>query len=49
LQVLTFSQGAATLLNAFGDVEYIQREVSRLTAWLAEQFPDGNEAVSGTS
>lgn len=49
LQVLTFSQGAATLLNAFGDVEYIQREVSRLTAWLAAQFPDANEAVSRTS
>lgn len=46
LQVLTFSQGVATLLNAFGDGDYVQREATRLTAWLAEQFPDTGDAAS---
>lgn len=30
LQVLAFSQGVATLSNAFGDSDYVRREVDRL-------------------
>jgi hypothetical protein len=40
LHVLTFSQGVATLSNAFGDRNYVRREVKRLNDWLAEQFPN---------
>lgn len=39
LHVLTFSQGAATLSNAFGDRDYVQREVDRLETWLSQQLP----------
>lgn len=38
LHVLTFSQGVATLSNAFHDRAYVRREVDRLHAWLAEQM-----------
>ncbi len=34
LQVLAFSQGVATLSNAFGDRDYIEREVARLKTHL---------------
>lgn len=34
LHVLTFSQGVATLSNAFGDRHYVQREVDRLKTML---------------
>jgi AcrR family transcriptional regulator len=44
LHVLTFSQGVATMSNAFGDRDYVQREVNRLNAWLTEQFPDAGDA-----
>ncbi len=46
LHVLTFSQGVATLLNAFGDRDYVQREVNRLNAWLTEQFSDTSHVAS---
>jgi AcrR family transcriptional regulator len=45
LHVLTFSQGVATMSNAFGDRDYVRREVNRLNAWLAEQFPDAGDAL----
>ncbi|MEU4564280.1 TetR/AcrR family transcriptional regulator [Actinoplanes sp. NPDC023936] len=35
MHVLTFSQGVATLANAFGDEDFVRREVDRLEAWLA--------------
>jgi AcrR family transcriptional regulator len=38
LYVLSFSQGAATLSNALGVRDYVQREVNRLNGWLVEQF-----------
>lgn len=38
LHVLMFSQGIATLSNAFGERDYVQREVDRLDAWLISQF-----------
>jgi AcrR family transcriptional regulator len=34
LHVLAFSQGVATLANAFGDDDFVRREVARLEAWL---------------
>lgn len=44
LHVLTFSQGVATLSNAFGDRDYVQREVNRLDAWLTLQFRNADSA-----
>ena len=38
LHVLAFSQGAATLANAFGDEDFVRREVDRLEDWLAAQL-----------
>lgn len=38
MHVLTFSQGVATLSNAFHDGEFVQREVDRLHDWLAERL-----------
>ncbi|NEE03580.1 TetR/AcrR family transcriptional regulator [Phytoactinopolyspora halotolerans] len=38
LHVLTFSQGVATLSNAFHDRAYAQREVDRLNSWLTQQL-----------
>ena len=35
LHVLAASQGIATLSNAFGDEDFVRREVARLEAWLA--------------
>ncbi len=35
LHVLAFSQGVATLANAFGDEDFVRREVERMEAWLA--------------
>jgi TetR/AcrR family transcriptional repressor of nem operon len=37
LHVLTFSQGIATLANAFGDEDFVRREVGRLDHWLADR------------
>lgn len=34
LHVLAFSQGVATLSNAFGDEDFVRREVDHLDAWL---------------
>lgn len=36
LHVLAFSQGAATLSNAFGDPDFVEREVERMNNWLDE-------------
>ena len=44
LHVLTFSQGVATLSNAFADRAYVQREVDGLEARLRERFPDAGLA-----
>ncbi|SIT39294.1 conserved hypothetical protein [Paraburkholderia ribeironis] len=49
LHVLTFSQGVATLLNAFGDHDYAQREVNRLNAWLIAQFANANDVATRTA
>jgi AcrR family transcriptional regulator len=45
MYVLMFSQGVATLSNAFGERAYVQREVQRLNAWLSAQFPDAGGAA----
>lgn len=47
LHVLMFSQGIATLSNAFGDRDYVLREVNRLDAWLTLQFRDAIVAPTG--
>jgi len=47
LHVLMFSQGVATLSNAFGERDYVQREVDRLEAWLTRRFPDADGASTG--
>lgn len=39
LHVLTFSQGVATLSNAFGDRDHVRREVARLERSLRERLP----------
>lgn len=36
MHVLAFSQGVATLLNAFGDNAFVEREVARMNQWLAD-------------
>ncbi|MDX2681656.1 TetR/AcrR family transcriptional regulator [Streptomyces sp. NY05-11A] len=38
MHVLTFSQGVATLANAFHDRDFVHREVARLNTWLTEQI-----------
>ncbi|APU43427.1 TetR/AcrR family transcriptional regulator [Streptomyces sp. TN58] len=40
MHVLAFSQGVATLSNAFHDGEFVQREVNRLHDWLDECLAD---------
>lgn len=47
LHMLMFSQGAATLSNALGERDYVQREVDRLDAWLTRQFSDTTAAPLG--
>lgn len=49
LHVLTFSQGVATLSNAFHDRDYVHREVDRLDAWLSRTFPGANPATTSGS
>lgn len=34
MQVLAFSQGVATMLHAFGDTAFVEREVDRMTRWI---------------
>lgn len=34
MHVLAFSQGVATVFNAFGDKVFVEREVERMTYWL---------------
>ncbi|GIF17094.1 TetR/AcrR family transcriptional regulator [Actinoplanes teichomyceticus] len=36
LHVLAFSQGVAALANAFGEEDFVHREVARLERWLAD-------------
>jgi TetR/AcrR family transcriptional repressor of nem operon len=38
LHVLAFSQGVATLANAFGDEDFVRREVARQEHWLTAQL-----------
>lgn len=40
MHVLAFSQGVATLSNAFHDGEFARREVDRLHDWLDECLAD---------
>ncbi|MFC3987956.1 TetR/AcrR family transcriptional regulator [Actinoplanes siamensis] len=40
LHVLAFSQGVAALDNAFGDRDFVDREVERMEAWLAARVPE---------
>ncbi|MGW7451096.1 TetR/AcrR family transcriptional regulator [Streptomyces sp. NPDC054787] len=40
LHVLAFSQGVATLSNAFHDGQFVRREVDRLHDWLDERIAD---------
>jgi AcrR family transcriptional regulator len=37
MHVLAFSQGIATMSNAYSDREFVRREVGRLTAWVDAQ------------
>ncbi|MFF7438234.1 hypothetical protein [Streptomyces sp. NPDC008122] len=37
MHILAFSQGVATLSNAFHDGEFVRREADRLHAWLDER------------
>ncbi|MBM7774042.1 AcrR family transcriptional regulator [Actinokineospora baliensis] len=39
LHVLTFSQGVAALSNAFHDRAHVDREVARMSRWLAQFTP----------
>lgn len=41
LHVLAFSQGVATLSNAFHDGAFVRREVDRLHTWLDERLAQG--------
>lgn len=43
MHVLAFSQGVATLFNAFGDEAFVEREVERMNRWLAEHARPGDE------
>ncbi len=36
MQVLAWSQGVATLANAFGDKKFMRREVARMSEWLTQ-------------
>ncbi|WP_369387144.1 TetR/AcrR family transcriptional regulator [Streptomyces sp. CG1] len=38
MHVLAFSQGVATLSNAFHDGDFVHREVDRINAWLTERL-----------
>lgn len=46
MHVLAFSQGVATLLNAFDDEAFAEREVERLLAWLTALSPGATEEGS---
>ncbi|MBT2452289.1 TetR/AcrR family transcriptional regulator [Streptomyces sp. ISL-43] len=41
MHILAFSQGVATLSNAFHDERFVQREVDRLHTWLDERLAAG--------
>ncbi|WP_027259506.1 TetR/AcrR family transcriptional regulator [Leisingera aquimarina] len=44
IHLLARSQGAATLAQAFGDVEFINREVALMLDWLRDQLPGDQPA-----
>ncbi|MCF6430455.1 TetR/AcrR family transcriptional regulator [Leisingera sp. MMG026] len=44
MHLLARSQGAATLAQAFGDVEFINREVALMLDWLGDQLPGDHPA-----
>jgi AcrR family transcriptional regulator len=41
MHVLAWSQGVATLGNAFRDERFVRREVERICAWLAQEIDGG--------
>lgn len=43
MHVLAFSQGVATLFNAFGDEVFVEREVERMNQWLEEHAQPGDK------
>ncbi|WP_245623173.1 TetR/AcrR family transcriptional regulator [Spirillospora albida] len=45
MHVLAFSQGVATLAHAFGDEEFIHREVQRMHDWLSRYARAATRAV----
>ncbi len=45
MHVLAWSQGVATLCNAFQDKQFAQREVNKLCLWLDSVCPDGEPST----
>ncbi len=45
MHVLAFSQGVATMFNAFGDEGFVEREVERMNQWLAECAQPAGDGV----
>lgn len=44
MHVLAFSQGVATMFNAFDDEAFVEREVDRMNQWLTSNaFPDATK------
>ncbi|MET9883279.1 TetR/AcrR family transcriptional regulator [Streptomyces sp. NPDC006430] len=44
MHVLAFSQGVATLSNAFHDSDFVSREAYRINTWLTERLPSHTAA-----
>ncbi|MFI2426313.1 TetR/AcrR family transcriptional regulator [Streptomyces sp. NPDC018955] len=44
MHVLAFSQGVATLSNAFHDGDFVHREVDRINTWLTERLASRSSA-----
>lgn len=42
MHILSFSQGVATLSNAFHDRDFVDREVARMNSWLTERLRQTN-------
>lgn len=42
MHVLSFSQGVATLSNAFHDRDFVDREVARMNSWLTERLRESS-------
>lgn len=45
MHVLSFSQGTATLSNAFHDRDFVNREVARMNTWLTERLHQTNAPI----